>query len=93
MRLSEERIHFIAEQVAKELLAKGLVKYGGSRIVMESEISRVILADLSIEDEIDREVVEMIEKMKRNIPPGSAEWTAIYQQKKEEIARRRGYIY
>jgi hypothetical protein len=35
----------------------------------------------------------MIEGMKRPIPHGSAEWQAIYSEKKEEIARRRNYIY
>jgi hypothetical protein len=93
MRLSEERIHFIAQQVAKDLLDKGLVRFGGSRVVLEAEISKVILEDLKVEDEIDREVVEMIGKMKRDIPQGSAEWNAIYAEKKEEIARRRNYIY
>jgi hypothetical protein len=93
MRLSEERIHFIAQQVAKELIETGLIKFGGSRVVLEAEISKVILEDLKIEDEIDREVVEMIGKMKRDIPQGSAEWNATYAEKKEEIARRRNYIY
>lgn len=92
MRLSEERINFIASQVAKELTSKGLIKFGGSNIVLESEIARVILQDLKIEEEIDREVVEMISSMKRNIPQGSAEWNAIFHQKKEEIARRRNYV-
>lgn len=93
MRLSEDRIHFIAQQVAKELLEKNLVKFGGSRIMLEAEIAKIIMEDLQIEEEIDREVVEMIGKMQRNIPPGSAEWQAIYSQKKEEIARRRNYVY
>lgn len=93
MRLSEDRIAFIAMQVAKDLIDGGLVKFGGSRPVMEAEIARVISADLRIEEEIDREVVEMIEGMKRPIPHGSAEWQAIYSEKKEEIARRRNYIY
>ncbi|MBX7244868.1 MAG: DUF507 family protein [Candidatus Sumerlaeaceae bacterium] len=93
MRLSEDRIHFIAKQVAKELLDKNLIKYGGSTVVLEAEISKVILEDLKIEEAIDREVVEMIENMKRAIPQGSAEWNAIYSQKKEEIARRKNYIY
>jgi hypothetical protein len=93
MRLSEDRVHFIAQQVAKELLDKRVVKFAGSRIMLEAEIARVILEDLRIEEEIDREVVEMIGKMKRNIPPGSAEWDAIYHQKKEEIARRKNYIF
>ena len=93
MRMSEERIHFISQQVAKELIDKKMIEYGGSRIVLEAEISKVIMEDLKIEDEIDQEVAEMIAGMKRNIPQGSFEWNAIYQQKKEEIARRRNYIY
>lgn len=93
MRLSEDRIHFISQQIAKDLLDKHLIKFGGSRIILEAEISKIIMEDLQIEEEIDREVVEMIEKMKRNIPPGSAEWNAIYAQKKEEIARRKNYVY
>ena len=93
MRLSEDRITFIAHQIAEELVSKNLVKLGGSQLVMEAEIARVIAADLKIEEEIDREVVEMIDSMKRVIPQGSAEWQAIYSQKKEEIARRRNYIY
>jgi hypothetical protein len=92
MRLSEDRIHFISQQIAKELLDQKLLTFGGSRVVLEAEIAKVILEDLRIEDEIDREVVEMIEGMKRNIPQGSAEWQAIYWQKKEEVARRRNYV-
>lgn len=92
MRLSEDRIHFIAQQIAKELVDQKLIRYAGSRVVLEAEISKVILEDLKIEDEIDQEVVEMISKMKRNIPQGSAEWNAIYFQKKEEVARRKNYL-
>lgn len=93
MRLSEDRIHFIAGQIARELVETKQVKFSGSRIVLESEIARVILEDLKIEEEIDREVSDMIERMQRKPPPGSAEWQALYSQKKEEIARRRNYIY
>jgi len=93
MRLSEDRIHFIADQIAKELTDSKAIKFGGSRVVLESEIARVLLEDLKIEDEIDKEVVAMIDSMQRKVPPGSAEWQAIYSQKKEEIARRKNYIY
>ena len=93
MRLSEDRIQFISAEIAKELMDKEMIKFSGSRIVLESEIARVILEDLKIEEEIDREVVDMIDKMQRKVPQGSAEWQAIFMQKKEEIARRRNYIY
>lgn len=93
MRLSEDRIQFIARQIAKELTDKNLLKFSGSAIVLESEIGRVIMADLKIEEEIDREVVDMIDRMQRKPPQGSAEWQALFMSKKEEIARRRNYIY
>jgi hypothetical protein len=93
MRLSEDRVHFIAQQIAKELLRQKLIRYKGTLIVLEAEITKIIMEDLAIEAEIDREVVEMIGKMKREIPPGSAEWNAIYSEKKEEIARRKNYVY
>lgn len=92
MRLSEDRIQFVAAQIAKELVDKNMIKFAGSSIVLESEIARVILEDLKIEDQIDKEVVDMIDSMQRKIPQGSAEWQAVFMQKKEEIARRKNYI-
>lgn len=93
MRLSEDRIQFIAGEIANELVDKKMINFSGSPIVLESEIARVIHGDLSIEDVIDKEVVEMIESMQRKPPQGSAEWQALFSQKKEEIAARRNYIY
>ncbi len=92
MRLSEDRINFITDQVVKELLDAKALRYGGTRIVMESEITRVLIEDLKIEEEIDKEVTEMLDKMTKTPPQGSAEWSALYLSKKEEIARRRNYI-
>lgn len=92
MRLSEARAHFIAQQITKEITGTNLVKFDGTPIILESEITKLILEDLAIEEEIDREVTDMIAGMKRNIPQGSAEWSAIYHQKKEEVARRRNYV-
>jgi len=93
MRMSEDRVQFIARQIAAEITGKDLVKFSGSAIVLESEIGRVLLEDLRIEDEIDREVVDMIDRMQRKPPQGSAEWQALFMAKKEEIARRRNYIF
>ncbi len=93
MRLSEDRVSFLAKQIAQELTDKNMLKFSGSSIVLETEIGRVLLEDLRIEDEIDREVVDMIDRMQRKPPQGSAEWQALFTAKKEEIARRRSYIY
>jgi hypothetical protein len=91
MRLSEARIEFIATQIAEGLQQKRRVRYRGNKNKFTAEIGKVILEDMRIEDEIDREAEAHIRKMKRDIPEGSPEWVAIYQQEKEELARRRNY--
>lgn len=92
MRLSEARLTFIAQQISRDLLDTKLVAFDGTPIVMESEIAKIIQQDLQMEEEIDREVVDMIAGMKKVIPQGSAEWNALYFQKKEEAARRRNFV-
>ncbi len=93
MRLSEERIHFIVDQILESLQEKDLIELSGSPAQIRRELIRVIIQDLSIEDEIDKEVVRMIQTMEREIPEDSPEWMSIFRQKKEELARRRNYIF
>lgn len=92
MRLSEERIEFINQQILDLLEAEGLISIQGQRSTVLVEMNRTVMIDLKREDEIDAEVEAMIRKMKRNIPEGSAEWNAIFLQKKEELAARYNYI-
>lgn len=93
MRLSEERIEFIAEQVALALKKKKMIGYYSRKRKLSSIIAAAIHKDLSFEDKIDQEVVKIIKSIKRDIPEGSAEWNSIFQQKKDELADRYNYIY
>lgn len=92
MRLSEERIHFIADQIIESLLGKGMIEITMPQNKLRREISLVIIKDLRIEDEIDQEVMRIIASMQRDIPEDSPEWHSIFRQKKDELARRRNYI-
>jgi len=92
MRLSDDRIQYIAGTMADYLTREKLIRFEGLRTSLVTTIARVITNDLKIEDEINAEVERMIQSMQRKIPRGSAEWTTIFFQKKEEIARRRNYI-
>jgi len=93
MRLSNARIEFIAEQIAGNLTRDRHVGYYNRKRKLSSIIARIIIQDLAFEDKIDAEVEETIRSIKRDIPEGSAEWNSIFQQKKEEIAKRHNYIY
>ena len=91
MRLSEDRINFIATQIGEGLLKQRRVRYKGNVNRFIAEIEKVILADIRTGSDIEREAERAIRRMQRDIPEGSAEWNAIYQQQKEEIAARKGY--
>ena len=93
MRLSEARIEFIAEQLEKALISQKMIGYYSRKRKLSSIIARVVIQDLAFEDKIDKEVEKTILSIKRNIPEGSAEWSSIFQQKKEELAKRYNYVY
>ncbi len=92
MRLSEERVEFINQQIMDLLLDEGLIEIEGRPSGVLVDMNRAVLQDLSFEDKIDAEVTAMIAKMQRDIPEGSAEWNSIFFQKKEELAARHSYI-
>ncbi|HOE63149.1 MAG TPA: DUF507 family protein [Candidatus Sumerlaeota bacterium] len=93
MRLSEERIEFLSNQIAQTLLNKKLVGYYNRKKKLNNVIAHIMMMDLKMEDKIDEEVVKMIKSIKRDIPEGSSEWVSIFQEKKAEIAKRHNYIY
>lgn len=93
MRLSEERIYFIVDQIIESLLSKQLIETSLPKNILRREIAKVFIKDLKIEDEIEEEVIRIIKSMSRDIPEDSPEWQSIFRQKKEELAQRRNYIF
>ena len=91
MRLSEDRIDFLSEQVLDALLDKKMIAIEGRRSSVQVELNRAMVSDLQHEDKLDDEVRQMIAGMQRNIPEDTPEYRAIFLQKKEELARRDGY--
>ena len=92
MRLSEERIEFINQQVLDRLFDDEVIDIDGREKAVLVEMNRVVIQDLAFEDELDKQVHEMIMGMRRNIPHGSPEYQAIFLQKKEELAARNSYV-
>jgi hypothetical protein len=93
MRLSESRIEFIAQQIAQSLTDKKYVGFYHRKLKFHGIIARMMIQDLALEDKIDAEVEKIIKSIRRDIPEGSAEWVSIFQQKKEELAKRYHYVY
>ena len=91
MRLSEDRINAIAEKIAFQLVKKRMVQTKARVNQVQAWVEKPILEDLRREDEIDEEVADYIRGLKTAPPPGSFEYQALFQKKKEEVARRRSF--
>ncbi|HOE94955.1 MAG TPA: DUF507 family protein [Candidatus Sumerlaeota bacterium] len=91
MRLSEDRINAIAYKIAFELVKKRYVKTSRRLSQVTAWVEKPILDNLRQEEALDEEVRRTLAGMKTAPPEGSFEYQALYQRKKEELARRRGY--
>lgn len=92
MRLSEDRIYAISEKIAFELIKKRAVLTKHKVAQVAAWIEKPILADLAREEEIDAEVRRQLQTLTKCPPEGSFEYNAMFQKKKEEVARRKGYF-
>ncbi len=98
MRLSEDKVRRIAEQIHDGLKQRELVTYKDPRGVKphEGRAARVkeiydfIVVDLKLEEEIDEEVEKVLASYSRDIK--GTERDILFRKHKEEIARKRGYI-
>jgi hypothetical protein len=91
MRLSEDRISAIASKIAFELVKKRLITTTKNLRQVAAWVEKPILEDIVKEDEIDVEVRRILGTLTKCPPEGSFEYNAMFQKKKEEVAKRRGY--
>ena len=98
MRLSEDKIRAIAEQLHDGLEKGGLLEYkdprgakpGTGRAQRIKEIYDFIVADLRKEEEIDAEVERILDTYSRGLK--GTERDVLFRKHKEEVARKKGYI-
>ncbi|HVN64030.1 MAG TPA: DUF507 family protein [Candidatus Binataceae bacterium] len=89
MKLSEDRILFLARESLNKLRAEGLVEISNFPLALRK--ARELVAKFSEEgDEIDVIVRRKIASIKRGIVEGGAEWTVLYRRYRDEELRKRG---
>jgi hypothetical protein len=88
MRMSRERIFYLADVIQKELSGTP-----GVNIKMPDdvrpEIIRALTEESKLEESIDSEVRKILGSYSRPAPEGSREWEVLYQKTREEVFKRR----
>jgi hypothetical protein len=88
MRMSRERIFYLADMIVKELgsIDSVHVKAPGE---LRSEVVRSLSEEAKLEDTIDAEVRRTLSSYSRPLPEGSREWEILYQKTRAEVFRKR----
>ena len=88
MRMSRERIFFLAERIMKELgNVPGVTVKAPDEV--RPEIIRVLTDESKLEESVDTDVRKTLSTYSRPMPEGSHEWEVLYNKTREEVFKKR----
>jgi len=86
--LSEDKISHLSHIILKEVKRNPAVKMRPDEERILKAIKRVLAAELTEEEEIDRKVRAKLASYSRGIVEGSGEWDVLYRKTFEEETRK-----
>ena len=88
MRMSRERIFYLADLILKELgNAEGVHVKAPDEV--RPELIRALTEESKLEESVDSEVRKTLSSYSRPMPEGSHEWQVLYDKTREEVYRKR----
>ena len=88
MRMSRERIFFLADLIMKELVTVSGVQVRAPDD-LRTEVVRGLTEEAKLEESVDTEVRRTLSSYARPAPEGSHEWEVMYQKTRAEVLKRR----
>lgn len=88
MRMSRERLFYLADLIVKELGAVEGVQVRAPDD-LRVEVMRSLTDEAKLEESVDTEVRRTLSTYSRPVPEGSHEWEVMYQKTREEVFKRR----
>jgi hypothetical protein len=88
MRMSRDRLFYLADLIVKEIGNTSGVQVKAPEDV-RSEVIRALTEESKFEESIDGEVRKILGSYARPLPEGGREWEVMYQKTREEVYRRR----
>ena len=92
MRLSKERVRHISDSVVTRLQQEGQVAIAGDRKTFVEQIDHAIVEELSIEDQLNAEVRQLLKAYEQDIERGQVDFQRMFTMVKTKLARERGII-
>ncbi|MDO8427093.1 MAG: DUF507 family protein [Deltaproteobacteria bacterium] len=92
MRLTKEQVEKISGLVLGRLKEKDLIVFKAEERKVLEKINEAILADLRAEDDLDREVEEMLKTHTGEINSKKIDYRKMFNMIKGKLARERGIV-
>jgi hypothetical protein len=90
--MSPEKVKDLAARIVEMMAANEKIHLNEDETALRVVVGGVILDDLEEEDDIDREVDELLRKHARDIDQGDIDVDVLRKKFRTEIARRRGVV-
>ena len=91
MRLSPDEIQFISRTIVKTLVAAGRLEVDSEARVVEG-IARVIVDELSIEDRLNEEAREVLNRHMAQMERSDITYSEMFKKVKRELAKKKGIV-
>ena len=92
MRLSKEQVEKISRIILDNLKTKGLIVFKSPEDVVLNRIIEIFSGDLKAEDNLDREVEEMLKGHAKEIETGRMDYRKMFSLIKGKLVKERGIV-
>lgn len=92
MRLTKERIHFIASTIVGRLRNQGLLELTGSSDILTRSVEAAMTEELTVEERLNTEVREILKKFASDFEKGQADYQKMFTLVKQKLIHERGII-
>ncbi|MEW6088656.1 MAG: DUF507 family protein [bacterium] len=92
MRISERKIAYLAKEISSKMYGSKGITLNVSLEVLENKISGVILENMKMEDEIDKEAKMIIEQHQKEIKDGMIDYHSFFKKVKDRLVKQKGFV-
>ena len=92
MRLRQEEIDYISWKILRELKEGGVIDIVGDDEPVADCLRHALTENLSIEDQLNREVDDILRNHQKEIQRDSVDYRRMFQMVKTKLARERNLV-
>lgn len=92
MRLTSEQIEKISKMILENLKQKEIIVFKADEKVVLNRISDIFAADLKAEDDLDREVDNIMKQYSNEIDRDRMDYRKMFSMIKNKLVRERGIV-